>query len=139
MIMYHGTASTYLPSIQKNGLRASLRRAFNVVNINGDKPPVLKGAVYLTTSRETAENFAILRASYLTSAPGHRVEFPPARFYKDPFGPAPIADAKPIVLEVEVTPDIYNKLNDDEQALSMEAFWYPGIIPPSAIVKVDTL
>lgn len=136
MILYHGTASTYLPSIEKYGLVPKPSHNFKVRNRFGQGVPYHR-AVYLTTSRETAENFATLRASYLNALPGERLHFAPATFYKALDGPKPIGNAKPIVLEVNVPEDF--ELREDEQALSLEAFWHPGTIPPSAIVKVDTL
>ena len=149
MIMYHGTASTYLPSIEAYGLKPQPSKNFKVINTEDyGVIPKTEHAVYLTTSRNTAEKFARLRASYLTAQPGHLVaEYPKDIFvgrtqlvyYKSPHGPKAIAGAKPVIIEVNVPQNIATKLNDDEDAPSMEAFWYPGIIPPSAIVKVDTL
>lgn len=149
MIMYHGTASTYLPSIEKLGLIPSPQNSFKVLDPESLAPnPPTELAVYLTDSKEIAEKFARLRASYLRAKPGHIVAEHPKDldaiqmvFYKDPHGPAPAPNAKPVVLSVDVPQDVARGLNDDEYTQSFDggAFWYPGTIPPSAIVKIDTL
>jgi hypothetical protein len=149
MILYHGTATPYLPSIILSGLKPQPGKNFKVIDVDSltaNAPTEL--GVYLTDSREIAEKFARLRASYLKAKPRHIVAEYPNRhdisqmvYYKSPSGPAPIVDAKPIVLEVQVSPDVAKQLNEDEQTqlFGGGAFWYPGVIPPSAIVKVDTL
>jgi hypothetical protein len=138
MLLYHGTASTYLPSIQKNGLKPSKTRIFQVETSYGDRVPPTHPGVYLSTSRETAEAFAILRASYLNALPGQKVNFPLYQgFYRSEDAPAPLGNAKPILLEIQI--DDFSTLHVDEDAASMEAYWHPGSIPASAIVKVDKL
>jgi len=147
MLLYHGTASTYLPSIQKGGLRPQPNKNFKVLDIDSlEGNPPTQYAVYLSTSRKTAEEFARLKASYVSAAPGELVaEYPndifrrQLEYYKSPHAPKPIKGAKPVVLEVEVSDDIRNKLHTDEDAPALGAFWYPGSIPASAIVKVDAL
>lgn len=139
MIMYHGTASTYLPSIQKFGLVPSRARTFKVETSWGDTVPPTHRGIYLSYSRETAEAFAILRASYLNALPGERIEFPLYNgFLKSADAPYPIGGAKPILLGVQI--DDASTLHQDEATPEyLEAFWYPGSIPASAIIKVDTL
>jgi len=141
MRLYHGTASTYLPSIEKVGLVPTTPdRVFDIEVDSGAGNPYTEHAVYLTTDLNVAKMFAELRAAYLRATPGaHISEAYGGMFWKAPTAPKPVSDANPIVLALDVPENIAAKLHrDDASPDQYQAFWYPGIIPATAIKDILT-
>jgi len=142
MILYHGTASPYLPSIREFGLNPSeaSKYTFRLETADGKANPYTQHAVYLTTSLDTAKTFAELRAEYVRAQPGeHIADAYNGFFWKDEAAPDALPDAQPVVLELDVPEDIAKKLHADEAASErFEAFWYKGVIPATAIKEIFT-
>lgn len=76
-MLYHGTVEAYLPEISKRGVLPNWAHRWQVISAiqghnigredhGGSRLP----AVYVTTKRETAENFARAKAHYLAVKPG---------------------------------------------------------------------
>lgn len=125
--LYHGTATTYLDSIMRNGLKPSPENRWRIKGTDLYDHDY-SGGVYLTPDREYAEQFANLRAQYLQVLDGECVQFGGLRkLCKD----STVRDrnAKPVVLAVKLPESVPLEIDFD----SSNGYWTPKTIAPQYV------
>jgi hypothetical protein len=133
--MYHGTASTYLPSILTEGLHPVESNRWNVAmpglffDWNPSEQEKGEHKVFLASKLDEAQGFAQIRALYLRARAKQTIKF--ATFVpmvKQSTVPHDIK-AKPKVLEITI-PDNW-KLESDIKS----GGWYTERIIPASYIK----
>ena len=137
MILYHGTDSYAAEEIQREGLKPAVH-PFHLdcptVNSELSDPG---NTVYLTPEWFWAKQFALLRAAYVSAAPGSAVEAGEwKRMIKYDSFVRP--NALPVVIEFDI-PETMTGIETDPQSWSMDGRMYAGTIPASYIKHVHTL
>jgi hypothetical protein len=135
--LYHGTASVFVVDILAKGLIPSRERKWDmqVDDIFTDYNPMKDdpdGYVYVTPALDLAEAFAKARVAYLTTKPGDLLSLFGGMMEALKNKTAPfIPDAKPVVVRIDVTPELLQHVEDDPRA--PRALRIPGTIQPSMI------
>ena len=143
MILYHGTADVYLPSILKEGLKPNPDNVWKAKWPSGDTivSTEEQGVVYLTTKKADAQMMADARASYLKTDRGGKFLFTAKPdpfvvsfigFKKDEDAPV-VKTAKPVILRIEVESKIFLKPDPHFDSGKGTGFMYKGFIPPEKI------
>lgn len=144
MIVYHGTVDAYLPSIEKSGLKVVPKNRFKAERslFFATLPMPLEPGIYVTTNKLAAENFALMRALWLSVPLNETVDVTIAPLPLFKREGEVIEHAKPIVLKLQLGKTLTASLKIDDKSGSSDAkpyaFWTPKTIPPSCIKKVLT-
>ena len=128
--IYHGTATTYLPYIQQEGLKVVEENRWNArIGRNGNYNPSKReqGCDYVcfTLRKDHAVDYALLRAKYLRAKAGDTIKVPSlAQMIKvadNPFD----ALAEPVLLKVNL-PDDWRCDRDPNDFLALTSMPIPS-------------
>jgi hypothetical protein len=145
MIYYHGTVEAYLPSIEKEGLKTIPAHRYHARGFHmgfglEDGLMPIRSGVYVVDSKRWAKKFAQYKAAWLASPPGLVVtgDKPDSQtFHLYKVVASQLIQTTPVVLTLDLSDSIVRNLNPDNDGDSDHMFWYPGVIPPTAIQSVD--
>lgn len=131
--LYHGTISTFVPDILRNGLMFKPGNQWRIYIPSEDYSPRRDddpGYVYLSV-KEVAETFAIGKAEYFRALPCHKVVNKVLLdVIKDCDAPV-IHDAQPVVLRVRTNELVRSGFERDPRLF--DALRYHGSIPSQYI------
>ena len=127
MILYHGTITQFIPSIEKQGLKPTPHNAFDLINPQGAIRDIDGKANFLclTPHKIVAEWFANYRAQYSRTqwhgiVAGNQIKL----------GKQVIPDAKPALLQVTIPGSIVEELKPDKASNGLRFY---GTIPASML------
>lgn len=146
MNYYHGTVAAYLASIQKEGLKPTpahsyVAHGFDLFyGVNYDEFMSIQHGVYLVDNKTFATKFAQYKTAWLGSPkPGLVItgdEPDSQTFHLYKAYATKLVETTPIVLTINLPDSITRALNPDLEGDPKHMFWYPGIIPATAITAI---
>lgn len=136
-VYYHGTVSTFVPDILRDGLKPIVQHRWYATmhdwstdkDFSASEPD---GVVYLTSSIHTARFFATGKARYFAAHPNGVFRMQGVPFEKHMGAPV-IPDAQPAILAITLPDNVINAFEIDPETVSGLGVRFYGSIEPQYI------